>query len=626
MSNIKYRPDVDGLRAVAVILVLLFHASPKKYPSGYIGVDIFFIISGYLITSILLKDLQLNRYSIKEFYIKRVRRIFPSLILVMLSILIFGWFALTSSEFQNIGKHVASGALFVSNFNLWLEAGYFDTASEYKPLLHLWSLGIEEQFYIFWPLLLSLFFTNKRSVLTLITAIIFCSFGLNILFIQQYPSATFYLPHTRTWELLLGSLLSYIEIKGHNTHRHGPLKALAGCILLTIAVLLINDKSIFPGWWAILPSIGTLLIISAGPNNFINRNIFGNKVLVYIGLLSYPLYLWHWPIFSYIRIIESGESTKFIKNAAIVLSFVLAALTYHILEKQIKRKVTKVNEKSFVLSMVGLMMALLILGLGISITPTIKTFSSFYQLTPEQTFFPGELKNKFCKKYFAGFSGEFCMLSKDKKPEIALIGDSHAHSLYPGIAEQFQASSVLLLGETACAPLLNTTSFPARGKNRCLKEFDETFKIISNTPSIKVVIIHFRASTYAEPGALDGPNNLNQAFSNTIAHLKSLQKEIIFIHQIPEIDFNPKSCADLRMIRLHQKNTKCSISKMTVEKNQQDYRSQLSLNGIKTLDPLTVMCAGSDCFAKVDDQPLYRDKHHLNEAGSLFLIRGLFSF
>jgi peptidoglycan/LPS O-acetylase OafA/YrhL len=626
MSNIKYRPDVDGLRAVAVILVLLFHASPKKYASGYIGVDVFFIISGYLITSILLKDLQLNRYSIKEFYLKRVRRIFPSLILVMLSTLIFGWFALTPTEFQNIGKHIASGALFVSNFNLWLEAGYFDTASEYKPLLHLWSLGIEEQFYIFWPLLLSFFFKNKRSVLTLITAIILCSFGLNIFFIQQYPSATFYLPHTRTWELLLGSLLSYIEIKGNNSDRYGPHKALAGCVLLASAILLINDKSIFPGWWAILPSLGTLLIISAGPNNFINRNIFGNKVLVYIGLLSYPLYLWHWPIFSYIRIIESGESTKFIKNAAILLSFILAALTYHFLEKKIKRKVTKVNEKLFVKSMVGLMIALLILGLGISITSSVKTFSSFNKLTPEQNFLPGELKNTFCKKYFAEFSGEFCMLSKDKRPEIALIGDSHAHSLYPGIAEQFQDSSVLLLGESACAPLLNTTSFPGIGKNRCLKEFAETFKIISKTPSIKVVIIHFRASTYAEPDALNGSNNLNQALSKTTAYLKGLGKEVIFIHQIPEIDFNPKSCADLRMIRLSQKNMTCSVSKMAVKRVQQGYRSQLSLNGIKTLDPLTVMCDEAECFAKKGDQPLYRDKHHLNEAGSVFLIKGLFSF
>src|SRR5687768_8357422 len=205
-SSHAYRPDVDGLRAVAVLAVLAFHAFPHAMPGGFAGVDVFFVISGFLITGIILDDLERGRFTIAGFYWRRIRRIFPALILVLTACLVLGWVLLLPDEYRQLGKHVAAGAGFIANLALWAEAGYFDWSAELKPLLHLWSLGVEEQYYLVWPLLL-LFF--RRWTLGLIVGIGVLSFALNLYMTAKYPSAAFYLPMTRFWELLIGSALAY---------------------------------------------------------------------------------------------------------------------------------------------------------------------------------------------------------------------------------------------------------------------------------------------------------------------------------------------------------------------------------------------------------------------------------
>jgi len=207
-----YRPDIDGLRAVAVIAVLLFHASPRLLPGGFVGVDIFFVISGFLISGIIFQDIKNNRFSFTSFYARRIRRIFPALILVLLACSVFGWFYLLAQEYAALGKHAAAGAGFIANFIFWSEAGYFDTAANTKPLLHLWSLGIEEQFYIFWPLLIWLATQWRTNITWLLAGFAAVSLYLNISGATTHPTATFYSPQTRAWELLAGSALAWLSL------------------------------------------------------------------------------------------------------------------------------------------------------------------------------------------------------------------------------------------------------------------------------------------------------------------------------------------------------------------------------------------------------------------------------
>lgn len=217
LNHPKYRPDIDGLRAIAVLSVLGFHAFPDVFPSGFIGVDIFFVISGYLISSIIFENLDHGSFSFAQFYGRRIKRIFPALTVVLLSCLVFGWFGLLADEFKQLGKHIAAGAAFVSNFALWQESGYFNNAAETKPLLHLWSLAIEEQFYIFWPLLVWLTWkpkgTNNPLFLPLCLGLLIASFAFNLYQVRIDPTATFYSPSSRTWELLAGVLLAYMHVR-----------------------------------------------------------------------------------------------------------------------------------------------------------------------------------------------------------------------------------------------------------------------------------------------------------------------------------------------------------------------------------------------------------------------------
>ena len=344
-----YRPDIDGLRALAVLCVVFFHAFPTVLPGGFVGVDLFFVISGFLICTILYSNFAAGTFSVWDFYGRRIRRIFPALILVLSSCYAFGWFALFADEYMQLGKHIAAGAGFVSNFFFWQEAGYFDNAADTKPLLHLWSLGIEEQFYIVWPLVLWLGYRFRANLLAITVLVAITSFVLNIrgINVKHDLVATFYSPQTRFWELLMGAILAYVtlypiqRLKGltANKVQHQKIQSIqsiVALILVILAVTLISKQTPFPGWWALLPTIGAVLFINAGPKALINRYLLSNKLMVWIGLISYPLYLWHWPILSFLRIIESEVPKVELRIAALVISLILSTLTYQLVEKPIR--------------------------------------------------------------------------------------------------------------------------------------------------------------------------------------------------------------------------------------------------------------------------------------------------
>lgn len=457
-NNSGYRPDIDGLRAVAVILVVLFHTFPQALPGGFIGVDVFFVISGFLITNILLVSLDEQRFSFLDFYARRIRRIFPSLILVLAFALILGWFTFFPDEYRLLGGHTLASASFLQNFNLLSEIGYFDEAADTKPFLHLWSLAIEEQFYLIWPLLLWITYKLKANPMWCIALVGFSSFGLCLYFTSNDPTFAFFSPLTRFWELLVGATLAYYAPAIQDRQSAG-LYSILGVILIASGAWCLQASSPFPGYLALLPTIGGALIIAAPKHSLINRVVFSNRVMVALGKISYPLYLWHWVLLSFIRITESGEVAPLVRWLAIGTSLILAILTYHLLEKPVQAP-SYAKPKTIAL-IIGM---LILAGIGYNIykrdglafrSNTFAQYETTFKdpmLGDQSTLQEGVIKGFTCDHY-----GPSCKPLDKGQSQLLLWGDSHASMLYAGL-KKFLPSSwhLLLISSPGCKPILVT--------------------------------------------------------------------------------------------------------------------------------------------------------------------------
>lgn len=332
-----YRPDIDGLRAVAVLSVIGYHFAPATFNAGFVGVDIFFVISGYLISGIILAALQAGTFSVAQFYGRRVRRIFPALLVVLLACLAAGWWVLYADEYRQLGRHVGAGAGFFSNVVLWAETGYFDAAAETKPLLHLWTLAVEEQFYLVWPLILAYLCKASGARARTTLALLLASLAAGIYATQGSQAAAFYLPLFRFWELMAGALLAQLPGAQARSRTEAHWRSVAGVALLAACYAVIRPDSSFPGWRATLPVLGAFLLISAGPEAWFNRRVLSNRLLVGIGLISFPLYLWHWPLLSFFRILgNDAPLTGARATALLAASMALAWLTYVALERPVR--------------------------------------------------------------------------------------------------------------------------------------------------------------------------------------------------------------------------------------------------------------------------------------------------
>jgi len=506
LGHQKYRADIDGLRAIAVLAVVGFHAFPGTIQGGFIGVDIFFVISGFLISSIIFSNLEHNRFSFVDFYSRRIKRIFPALLLVLFASLVFGWFALLADEYKLLGKHIAGGAGFISNFVLWRESGYFDSSAETKPLLHLWSLGIEEQFYIFWPLLLAFVWRRKWNFAGLTLAVAIISFAFNLYTIDTNPVAAFYSPVSRFWELMLGSLLAYIsQHKPHLNNKFKNVQSLLGVVLLVLGLFFINKARMFPGWWALLPTLGAFLIISAGPQAIFNRRVLSNKVLVWFGLISFPLYLWHWPLLSIAHIFD-GATTRGTRVLIVLTSVIFAWITYKFIERPIR---FKTHGKLITVSLLALMLMVGSAGsvcylkdgmdgLGYRLGEKSAYLRYFENSLPEQKYFQVTgMQEKFgfecdfydTPKYRRGqatriplqkIDGSCYERDKRYKNAVFIWGDSHAQQLYFGLKKSLPdhwqilqvASSGCLADISATGP--STSDYCVQSNWLALKTIKET--------------------------------------------------------------------------------------------------------------------------------------------------------
>lgn len=620
MSSTKYIPAIDGLRAIAVLSVILFHAFPKLIPGGFIGVDIFFVISGYLITNIIVTQVNSGTFSFKDFYSRRIRRIFPALIIVLVSVYALGWFVMLADEFKQLGKHIAAGAGFVANWAYWLESGYFDELHELKPLLNLWSLGVEEQFYIFWPCIILLLVRLKVNLRATLLFLVGLSFLLNVFFIKEHQSATFYLLFSRFWELGLGGILAVEKDAISRWKLSSALTFICGALAIIAPLFLLSSKSLFPGWAALAPVLGTALILMSMQAGSIGSSLLSNRVLVYLGLISYPLYLWHWPVLSLARMMKGASLSPIESIALLIISALLAFLTYSLLEKRVRHQGVKTV---FIL-------CVLLSAIGFQGWSTYHRDGLEFRLR-KTIDIPAEQKRDFvrwedkgmrplgsCDPEFIYPEADICVQSDWKKnADIAVMGDSHAFSAYWGIAKAYSDNHVLrLLGQGGCPPFMGAAAFGAYSS--CEENTNSHLNWLSKNPEIKTVFIVHRY-----PGPMSGASRDTYvaAIKQTFDLLLAGKKRVIYFYPVPELNFDPRLCVG--ELPLGRKNpvASCSYPLASEMTRQASFRTMMSevLAGypdIKTFDPANTLCKDGTCNAVIDHRVMYTDTNHLSESGS----------
>lgn len=535
----KYRADIDGLRAVAVLLVVIFHAFPELNGGGFVGVDVFFVISGFLITGIIVNDLERSRFSFKSFYARRIKRIYPALLVVLLTCYVSGWLLLLPDEFAALGKHIAGGAGFVANIVLWRESGYFDVQNDLKPLLHLWSLGVEEQYYFLWPLLLFLAFQKHLQLRYVLPLIFILSLALNIFGVTSDPVATFYLPHTRFWELMTGAIIAYVQSHPLSNKLSVPLwlnhlSAFLGLVLLTITVVLVNKNSAFPGWWAMLPTFGAALMIAAGQHAWLNKKLLAHPVLVFIGLISYPIYLWHWPLLAFARIMNMGNTSLELRAILALCSVLLAWLTYRFVEFPLRFGKSQHN-RTLVLSVLMILMFTVgystFLNEGLSFRMPEKAeydkFFSHSQYTSSHNLL--KIDRHDCNFYdipsnVAKASIDSNCVTPHSDKIVFLWGDSHAQHLNYGLSKVLPSDvSLLQAGSSGCSP--STTDYdpdPLQACNKANRFILEKLAILK--PDV-VILAQQRGHDI-------------KRYDAVIAHLKQLGvKNVLLVGPVPQ--WNP---------------------------------------------------------------------------------------
>jgi peptidoglycan/LPS O-acetylase OafA/YrhL len=457
-----YRADIDGLRAVAVLLVVGFHAFPHFVPGGFIGVDVFFLISGYLITGIIVDAQREGVFSFRQFYTRRIRRIFPALITVLIATYIAAWYFLLPDELISLGRNIFGGAAFVSNIVLLNEVNYFDFAARDKPLLHLWSLGVEEQFYICWPLVAWLTYLgrHRRRQRLMIVGVLLCLISCVSCIVLSYshPAFAFFSPITRFWEILCGAVLVTLSkqpvalttlntsrvphlrfpILARYTNKGATLAALAdfrsaiGIALIVIAAVGFRHRDVFPGWRALVPVFGSVLLIST-QYSWVNRSL-SHPVFVYIGLVSYPFYLWHWPLLCFAKHIRPGSAG--LVTAAVVLSFGLACATYHVIEKPLrfgKPRAGAAFALCPVMTAIGSLGLVAVWqgGFDFRVPSEVRNFA--HVSVDEES----EWRLHRCLLEAGDDSSHFSngCVDQSRRPLVFLWGDSLAAALYPGLRD-----------------------------------------------------------------------------------------------------------------------------------------------------------------------------------------------
>ena len=641
----SYRADIDGLRAVAVLAVIAYHAFPHRLPGGFVGVDVFFVISGFLISGQLMAAAASGTFSFSDFYARRIRRIFPALLIVLVTVGIAGWWLLLPGEWIGLRKHIGASAIFANNIVLWSEAGYFDQPSELKPLLHLWSLGVEEQFYMVWPFFIWLLWKKRVRWTTAIALVAAASFGINVAVVMSgAASAAFFLLHTRVWQLATGACLAALARGGGLPGRGASIASVGGLLLILVSFIALSRDTAYPGWFALGPTLGAAMVIISGGAP-VNRVLLSNRVIVFVGLISYPLYLWHWPILSFLQITEQGDVSRTMKLAAIASAVVLASMTYLFLERPIRRRLTPVSLRRVdpLLASMAAVGAVMYVAITTDwLTPPARTALQID--APVR----GDLNTRLCRRRFPGV-GEYCQqFDPDLPVTTALLGDSHAAHFMPGLGTLLRRSkleTVVHLGQTGCPPLIGIERLNQTGDNSCTRVNQAVVDAVLADKSIVTIWLAFRGAAQVtgitrEGGGVEdlfrlsggsaGTNEeaIREGLRTTIETLQAGGKRVGVLLQVPELNFRVDECTGRPFSIAHgPARVPCSVPLVQVMARQLIYRNLVADMqrefGVTIYDPSTALCRAGACQALGDGHVLYFDDNHLGVFGSSWALRGL---
>jgi peptidoglycan/LPS O-acetylase OafA/YrhL len=654
LVSTSYRPDIDGLRAIAVIPVVLFHVGAPIFSGGFVGVDVFFVISGYLITSIILPEIEAHRFSIARFYERRVRRIFPALVVVLIFCGSVGFILLTPSDYKTLGESIVATTLFVSNIFFWRQTNYFAAPASESPLLHTWSLSIEEQFYVFYPLILILVSRWPKARITVISLICVVSFTAGAVLVFFKPSATFYLGPTRAWELLIGGLIALANTQKRTLGKLNRYLALFGIALIVFSVLAYSSSMRFPGAAALLPVMGTAFLIWSGQyETTIVHRFLSLPVLTAVGKASYSLYLWHFPIIAFASYVELSGLDWRDKTAICLISLIVSFLSLRYIERPFRQS-TKENgfRKPVQVAISG--MALLF-GAGLLIAagaglPSRLDQASVAFLATEQD------KDRHRMDCLASDQkivrpAEGCKLgSTDTNPAIVLWGDSHAVVTASALAEAAEQNhaSLLLAASVDCPvgigfgidPRIGSALATNRGYQYCEKYNSDMLDFVRSNPSIRVVVLSSRWTNWrlGEPGsAAEAPVDIRlrdaqgtasspfenkqifvRGFEALLQALTAAGRTVWIVGPAPEPSFRIPKALFVEHLGLDHTDLDVPLSAF-LRKNQfilSVFADMEKKFPVKFIWPHLALCDETKCPVSEHGHPLFFDDNHLSLVGA----------
>ena len=655
---LRYRPEIDGLRAVAVLPVILFHSGLSWFPGGYVGVDIFFVISGFLITSIILTQMRAGRFSLLEFYERRARRILPALFVVMLVCLPLGWKLLDPEDFKYFSKSLVAVPTFSSNLLFWLESGYFDPSAELKPLLHTWTLAVEEQYYLFFPLFLMLAWgLGFKGIVAILVVVALLSLAVSELGVRNDSASTFYMLHARAWELLVGSFIAfYLLRRPRSTVAHHGLNqaaSLLGIGLIVYAVIRFDSSTAFPGLNALVPTLGAaLIILFANGDTWVGR-VLSSRPLVLIGMISYSAYLWHQPLFAFARHNSLVQPELPIMLVLACLSLMLAWLSWRFVEQPFRTQGTFNRQQIFGLGASG---SVVFIAVGLA-GYLNNGFTQRFNVDPAlfQEFADPQVRER-CDRNpgSSDWNIDFCLFGladNQATPDVAVFGDSHSEALLStfDVAAREQGETLVHIGLGGCLPLLGVDV--AHGNYEpgvCQALASREFEYVKKRGVRKVVLVA-RWTLYTDGDYHDREMNryflvsrdsrersqaasrrvFEEGLQATVRAYREIGAEVFVVAQVPQQMINPKNLyyrlarnatqtpeqklqlvGDLSVPReRHDELQRFTRQAFERERQHQDFH-------LVTLDD--VFCRKQQCLIG-DTSSWYKDFNHLNETGAHLL-------
>lgn len=647
-----YRPDIDGLRGVAVLSVVLFHAGVPFLKGGFVGVDIFFVISGYLIGAHVYSDTSRGRFSIAEFYRRRAKRILPALLALLIVCYVIASLLFSPPELLYFARYSIATILSVSNIVAWRQTGYFAPNASLNSLLMTWSLGVEEQFYLLFPLVMIALGKLARKYVSLaLTILALLSLVSCIIISHRSPSTAFYLFPFRAWELLLGVLLAVYENGRQTSSGRGHrwltnISALAGVALLGFSIFCYGPHTLFPGYAAAAPTLGSLLLICS-PTSWINRYVFSLRPIKFVGKISYSYYLWHWPLLSFAHILANGTSSVAIGCSIAAFSLLIAWLSFRFVEQPFRRSTTSR----------GTLLARYAVCCALVMAPALM-FRATQGWPQRFSSFPQGAFDQRCSADL-GFSAPIlskeCVDLEDSRPAVALIGDSHAAALAVAAREDANRAGFKFyeMVKYQCQPLqkVATTSLNVQQQNECLDYNNTVLSILKKDQRVRFVLItafwsgpEIGRAAYvrvgypkAEVSRSESEQNLKDGLEATVAELESVGKQVILIRDVPVFTFDPVLKVLLHHIPMRSllvTGHLPSVSLMSEAPITQTYLAQeqhadaildqaANSQHTRVVSLRGNLCSMSSCRYLDGMRMLYSDDHHLTEAGAYLALRGI---